>query len=264
MDLDKILNPQKHFETSKSSFSSLAQEKINKVRKMLTDKKMPTKNFDANIKTLVINVTERNSKNDFIPETYSSKRNRIYYNDPMFLEHGLIHMASKGPDSITPGIMDEKSLKYRYGLNEGITDYFNEEESQYPFEKFVASFLSLVYGEQIYVSYFENDADGFIKQFWNKEDIENLMLDLNYYHYQSIEYYKKGDYNSEKFINSFNSVLMDCINIGRKNELSSSQLKRCFSSQMQEKNMGYILEFTGNSIEKIKAMVDKSDQVKLE
>ena len=168
-------------------------------------------NYQRNIKTLKIEISDFTNRKTNNAATYNERENKIYLRD-LFIDdsfyHELLHVASTkvDEDNIYSGI----SLNdYNVGLNEGFTqllteEYFSinkEDTLTYPYETLVAKIIYLIMGKDMLNSYLQADINGFLNNLSNylsKEDIQLLINNLDFIHrnlYQEEKEEKKKMHN---------------------------------------------------------------------
>ena len=134
-------------------------------------------NYQRNIKTLKIEISDFTNRKTNNAATYNERENKIYLRD-LFIDdsfyHELLHVASTkvDEDNIYSGI----SLNdYNVGLNEGFTqllteEYFSinkEDTLTYPYETLVAKIIYLIMGKDMLNSYLQADINGFLNNLSN-------------------------------------------------------------------------------------------------
>ena len=141
--------------------------------------------FINNLKTLIIKSETASHliDNDSIVShgSYNPLTNEIMLVDESALIHELFHMASNKLDYTNNlGVLFHKNgREVCKSLNEGITDLFtsmsiNGYECKYPLESLFASFLSEIYGNEIFVYHFKQNPSQVYKLF--KEDIQKVAM----------------------------------------------------------------------------------------
>ena len=170
MDLNKITNLRAYYSNSKIGYKIEDKKEFSIVRNILLKFGLPTKNFDDNLKKLVIESDNYSSGTAYDP-------NRTLITNPEnsndFI-HELFHMASNNKSTNSFGsIIYVDGNNIGNSLNEGITDLFtlyanNNYKQKYPIESFVALVLTDLYGNELLVNHFNGESKKIYDSF--KED----------------------------------------------------------------------------------------------
>ena len=191
--LDDAMDIRSKFGNVKKGYSVGDKKEFGIVRSTLVKYGLPIENFDKNLSNLVINEDYDKDSTEVISGTYLYRTNVL--NKPKTTEdfiHELLHMSSNLFENkeLLPGCeIKNNNRNFGKGLNEGITDYFtslcvSDYKSKYPIESFFASYISKIYGMNIFKEYFNGDAIKFYSSFGLDEPfIRNFVNYLDNYHY---------------------------------------------------------------------------------
>ena len=195
MNLVSKITNLKRFYIRKTSHN---RKEFSIVRGTLTKYGLPTKCFDNNADTLIMDETD--------DKGYYYKTNTLKLpkkSEDLVCE--LFRMASNNFDNketLTGCEIQNGNLIYAKSLDEGIIDYFTSlcfknYKFIYPVESFFAYYLSKIYGFSIYREYFNGNAIEFFASFNNDEPfIRSFVDDLDKYH----------QYSNNKLRNETNAV----------------------------------------------------------
>lgn len=171
-----------------------------KVHKFISeyDYKFIADNFYNNLFNLTI---EESNKNDY---NYDYEYNKIYSSDKRLDIYAVLTLASTDRFHNKKGIIKDN---IGYGLNNGITDYYNQiitkNKSLFPFENFVANTLDKIDKENLAKAYFDpynNTLENIIPQ--DSYNDFNKLLDEYHNMYLKLMYlYKEKFYEGRYYYN---------------------------------------------------------------
>lgn len=205
IDANDLINNMK-YKYYKKGYKIEDMAEIQDVYNTLDRSGMPKNNFMMKLQHLIIIKEE---EKEISVSGYNPKTNTITYQNDKDLYRELMHVAATTNDSHAVGITTYEgnledngdSLKFNYGLSEGITDMFaemsnNDATCSAPFEKICAEVLRNLFGLKIFEGHFNNSYDEFITSF--PEDVQVDIIDLLYNldEYQSL---MKSIYSGESF-----------------------------------------------------------------
>ena len=199
MDFMKKITDIRRAYGEKSGYKLEDREEFGTVRAILTKFGMPTRNFDSNLSTLIINEEETNS--EYVAGTYIARTNTLNMpSEKADRVHELLHMASNDmdhPDELEGCKTRGPSGLFGNSLNEGITDYFTKLAmpkymNKYPYEAFFVHYINKMYGMDVFREHFNGDAKAFYASF--KQDelfIRSFVQELDKFHNLSQEFFKR-------------------------------------------------------------------------
>ncbi len=225
MDLfDKMQNINKFYRINKKTHSIDEKKEFSKVRSTLAKYNLPTRCFDDNLVNLIINEdydkSSINGSNPYIAGFYYYKTNTLNMpsnNDDLI--HELFHIASNDfekKDNLLGCEIKSTHGKFGTSLNEGIVDYFtlltsDSYKSKYAVESFFASYISKIYGMDIFKEFFNGNAIDFYSSFKQDEVfIRNIVSLLDKYHSKIQSFYNNGKITIE-ISDSVSDAFIDCV-----------------------------------------------------
>ena len=207
-DFIKIMEKAQKYSQEKRGYDINDRDYFKKTYDYLKKKNIDTTRLEEKLQTVnLYKETEDNYGSQ--SAHYDEKNNKVVFVNENDLYHETFHMATKGLETI-----NKDGSKKAVGINEGITDLLATKikenvPTNYVLQMISAKVLEKIYGEDIFIPYFNASYKQFINQFEDKEKIAKLIMDLDIYHeiHTSIR--------DEKLLPSFYTVLEDLIEISK-------------------------------------------------